>query len=303
MRSCPLVGFAYFFSVILFSVASTVKAEITPSDVYERSEQVVLEIQHLRNELNVQHSPRVPGVQNNKKPLHVYAKSLEILEKIHDAEVSMGLAAVKVEPIPLKVITPEDVFQQAELILEELRKIQNSKNVGQSEEVAQLVLGKTPSDVYQNFWKASFMLDGLAPKISPDDVYQRSVLILKNLELLANKHSISLETEVNTNPDETTPYQVNLQAYLNLHKFTYLEKKYGLNAFRVPEYPQGEINPSDVYDAINMMMAELAYVKRHHKILIKVESGSQSTGKKPKDVLSNLQLVGRNIDLLISGIK
>ena len=64
---------------------------VTPSDVYQQAEWAIAEINNIRLHMKVTDIPRVPGVQVNKKPLHVYAKSLEVLEKIARIQQDVGL--------------------------------------------------------------------------------------------------------------------------------------------------------------------------------------------------------------------
>lgn len=272
----------------------------TPSHVYQQTENIVAEIELLRRAMNITAAPRSPGVQVKKMPLHVYAKSLEVLEKIARLERDLGMEVVEVPQIPLKKIAPSDVFGATQNILAELRRLKTQKGIGEEITRARLVQGKTPSDVYENMWRASYMLDGLAGQIDPNYVFRNAQYVLSELRLIASEVDIALEQIAPAPLAGKGPKDVNIEAFKDLHKTVLLERKMKLSPLRVPTFPSGKITPSDVYDTTNMLMAELVRLKIQLGIETPRGQLPVPTGKKPSDALAQLQLIGANLDRLLA---
>ncbi len=94
---------AILVPTFIFAAASGVCAqEITPSRVFRHTLEVVNSIHALRRPAGVTAAPRKPGVQAHKLPIHVYAKCLEVLEKVARYQVALGLAAARVGQIPIR---------------------------------------------------------------------------------------------------------------------------------------------------------------------------------------------------------
>lgn len=288
------------FSAVIFLVSTSLLANKTPSNVYQLTEQIVLETEYIRNKLGITDSSRTPDVQLYKTPLYVFAKSLEILEKISWIQKDSGIASLPPKRIPLKKITPSDVYQQAEIILKEIAKIQDVKNIGSSGTEADYVDGKTPSNVYENLLKVSYMLDALIKKISPTDVFNSMQKANLEIKDLAQQLRVPMSNKVPKTDPRTTPSQVLLQGYLNLHNIVALEIKEGMAPFRVPSFPKGKLSPYDVYDSVNMLRVELSRLKIHLNLKNNAAFSSNDTGKKPKDVLAIMLQAKENIQTLIT---
>lgn len=297
-----LTSLALLASLSFLSMTAAYAAQ-SPSHVFQQTEQMILEINHLRNRLNINSKARTPHIQNHKLPIHAYAKSIEVIEKIARIEKKYGMRVVKVEGMPLKKVTPDEVYRQTEIILEELANIQSAKNTGSSEQIAEYKDSKTPSDVYENLWKVSFLLDGLSDKIKPNDVYLNLSKVVSDIGIVAKNQRVELKTKLPTTDPKTKPTQVNLEAYINLHKISLWQSRLNMVPFRVPGYPEGVISPSDVYDTTSMMLAEMARIKVHLGITQPTPIVDDVSGKSPKHVLSLLELTEKNIDLLTAAAR
>jgi len=285
--------------VLLFlGVSAPLLANKTPSDVFQVTQQIVLEVQHLRSQSGATDTPRIPDVQVYKTPLHVFAKSLEVLSKVASIQQENGLSSLPEKNIPLKKITLSDVFQQAEIILQQIRTIQRAQNIGAAQDVAPLIGGKTPSNVYENLWKISFMLDALVQRITPTDVYNNAQKANAEIRDVAVHLNVNVSSQLPETDTKTKPSQVLLQGYINLHNISALEKKLGLKPFRVPSYPKGKITPSDVYDSVSMLVAEVSRIKIHLKLKNDSAAIIKAKKKKPSDVLAAMLMAEKNINAL-----
>ncbi len=291
------------YIVVLFLVNAGMPAwgNKTPSDVYQVTEQIVLEVQVLREHLEASDTPRIPDLQTYKTPIHVFSKSLEVLKKIAVIQQSNGLKSLPEQQIPTKKITSSDVYVQAELVLQQVLNIQAAKNISGSGVAAQLVSEKSSSHAYENLWKASFMLDELAKKIKVTDVYNNMQEAAARINIIAKHLKINVSSERPKADKRTKSTQVLLQSYINLHKMVMLEKKLGLKPFRVPSFPKGKLTSSDAYDSVSMLIAEMSRVNTHLNIKNNTSVIVKADRKRRHDVLATMLMVEQSINALSSG--
>jgi len=281
------------FSLSFFSVA--VAQKLSPSHVYQNTERLIAEIELIRAKLNVQDKPRYPGVQIKKKPIHVYAKALEVLEKVARAQGRQGLTKAEVGAIPIRKISPTEVFAISDRVLSELRRLKQKLNITQTIAEPKFVAGKRPSDVYENMWRASYLLDGVAGTIEPSFVFRNTRLILAELEQISAKLGVASLKKAPLAVEGKLPKDVNLQSFKNMHLLARLQRKLKIEPLRAPSFPSGKITPSDVYDTTNLLLSELVRIKVALNIVTPRPSIALLEGKRPPDVLSQMQLIADNI--------
>ena len=63
---------------------------MTPSNAFQAAQDIVAEIDILREELGANDYPPEAELMGHRNPIHVYAKSLEVLEKVVAAQQRMG---------------------------------------------------------------------------------------------------------------------------------------------------------------------------------------------------------------------
>jgi len=295
---------AIFTTVVVsaFLMPQALASVKSPSHVYQNTARIVAEIQLVRQAMNVTDTPRDPGVQVKKKPLHVYSKSLELLEKISRAQIKKGMSAVTIGQIPLKKIIPADVFNATETILKEVRRLKSKLGVTTTITDPPFVAGKKPSDVYENMWRASYMMDGVAGQINPSNVYRNTQIIAKELEIIASKKGISLNKTVPAIVAGKKPKDVNLQGFKNMHHIVKLQRKLKVDPMRVPTFPPGKITPSDVYDTTYNIIAEIVRIKVALGIDAPQINVALAQGKTPPMVLAQMQLIGKYLETMHKGL-
>lgn len=272
----------------------------TPSHVYQNTERLLREIVLLREAKSVTGAIREPGVQYNKLPLHVYAKGMEVREKISTLRQVSGLAALETERIPIRKITPGDVFSMVERLITELRPVKGNLGAGQKIAEPRFLDKKTPSDVYQNLWKASNAMDGLIPALTPGHVYRNALYIQADLKMIARALGQSLPEVKGDGATgrKITPKDVLVESFKNLYRVARLERKVGVPPFSPPGFPVGKITPSDPFDASSMLLAELVRVKLKLKVLTHYQLQPLPEGKTPGDVLVGMTFAGNYLDHL-----
>ena len=273
--------------------------DATPSHVFQAVQNLIAEIDILREELGVYDYPPEAELQDDRAPVHVYVKTLELSAKLSAVQRRFGVPATPMGQVPFKEIVAGDVLANVESILVEVRKIKSQMVIERQIEPAPLVGGKTASMVYKSLADASFLLDGLRGQpLTPDDVFRNATFVLDELELIAAKLRVPLETGVPAVEGSKTATDVAQQVLRAIYKVINLETRLGMDASGVPSLTLVRVTPSEVYDATNMLLAELARIKLHLDINVPRDQGPEPRGKKPVDVFALALLIVRNLDLM-----
>ena len=275
----------------------------TPSDVYRASLDLLAEIRILRDELGAEDYPAEAEAQDDRAPLHVYAKSLEVRGKVSRVQRKLGMTVANVGQIPVKVIELGDVLDSVSTLLEQLREIKSQMVIAQEIDPAPLEGGKTTSMVYKNLADASFLLDGLVGRpLNPNDVYLNTMHLLDDLALIANKLRAPLREEAPAVEGRKTPKDVAQQVLRASYKMVNLQTRLGMDASSVPTLTLVRVTPSEVFDATNMLLAETMRVKHHLGIDVAREERAPSRNKQPTDVFAQVLLVIMNLDALMANV-
>lgn len=275
---------------------------ITPSHLYQITEDIISEIKHLRETIGIDSIPLEPEPQSDKLPVHVYSKALEVLEKISRTQRKLGMLPAEMAEIPLKVITFEDIMELLQTLLAELRHIKQQLLVKEEIKAAALVGGKTASQVYERLWQASYLLDGLIEPLQPSDVYRHLQYLHDELRLIAAKLEITLDLEPPDLSEVKKIKNIGQQALLALYKISSLERRLGMEAINIPDMTLARITFSDIYDMTNILLAEMVRIKVHLKIELPRGDRPLPPRKQPSEVFAQIQLLVANLDKLIETI-
>ncbi len=272
----------------------------TPSHVYQVISTVLSETTSWRISSGVKKALKEPGQQSGKNPFQVYAKGIEVLDKLHRMQVELGMETSAVPQIPLRAIAPKDVYALAETVLVEVRRTKEYAGVLQSSPAAPYVGKKTPSDVYEQLWRVSSALDALGKPIQPSSVYKKVIEVRNDMVRVSQHLGVSLPSQTFSSAQGKTPHHVNLEAYKTLYRIASLQRSLGMSPVHTMDFPAGEIRPSDVFDVSNTLLAELARIKVHLKM---TESSVHSVaeevaGKTPNDVWMEMRYVYDSVSVM-----
>ena len=273
--------------------------DITPSHVYQATSDLISEIELLREAMGVTIYPVEAELQEDRAPVHVYSKSLEVLEKIAAAQRRLGIAPAKVGQIPVKEVRPGDVYKSVRNSLAEIRRIKKQLVIEDGIRPAPLEGGKTPTFVYKHLADASFLLDGLVGHpTDPNDVYNHIVYIHDETELIAAKLRAELELNPPVVDQRKRMKQVAQQVLRATFKIINLQTRLGMDASGVPKITLVRVSPAEVYEATNILLAEMVRIKAHLDIQLPRAERALSRNKKPRDVFGQVLLLIKNLDIL-----
>ena len=274
-------------------------SDITPSHVYQLTSDLISEIEILREAMGVTIYPIEAEAQEDRAPIHAYAKSLEVLEKIAAAQRRLGMPSAKIRQIPVQEIRPKDVYSSVQNCLFEVRRIKEQLVIEDEITPAPFEGGKTPSLVYENMGDASFLLDGLVGRpTDPNDVHTHIVYLHDEMELIAAKLKVALELDPPVVEGRKRMKEVAQQVLRATFKVINLQTRLGMDASGVPQITLVRVSPAEVYEATNILLAEMVRIKAHLDIQLPRAEHAPSRNKKPQDVFAQVLLLIKNLDAL-----
>ena len=274
---------------------------MTPPNAYQAVQDVIAEIDVLREELGVDDFPPEAELMDDRSPIHVYAKSLEVLEKVISVQQRMDIPPGRVGRIPFRPIDAADIVTNLEYILGELREIKAWRGIDRVIEPASLELDRSYSMSYMRLSDASFMLDALRGQpLTTDDVYRVASWVLDEMVPIGEKLDATLNFEAPPVAGRTKPIDVARQVARATYKMVHLQIGLQMAPSGVPATTLVRMSPSEQYDAFNMLLAEIARIKLHLGVdVLRDDLAEQPTGKKTKDVLVLTVLIVQNLDSLV----
>jgi hypothetical protein len=273
------------FVILTFSLSQEVK---TPSDVYSQAYLLKQKVIYLREKAGIKSKFPTVKKQENKSPSHVLQKSLEVLSKINKYRINNNYGEISVPSYPSRKITPSDVYIYTKRLNNELSpfcevdflntlKIKKFKN-------------KTPSDVYQILWEVSLGFDKLLGigGFTPTDVYEQSLKIVAISKFLRQSQGNFGDVKIETVKEGLQPNHALNTSYILLSKISKLEKKLWIKPAIVPTKVYKVTTPTQVYDSLQNIIAELQRLKTRLGLERYFEIEKVNTDKTPSDVVRNL---------------
>ena len=303
MASAEERGWFEWFFDRSAAVADEGPADVTTSHVFRATKDLLAEIAILRDELGVAGYPVEPEFLEDRAPVHVYAKTLEVLQKVARVQSRYGVTPVEVGLIPLKEIVPADVLRSVNDLVNEVRRIKTQMVIESEIEPAELVHGKTPRMVYKNLAEASFLLDGLRGwPLTPEDVYGQVMAVLDEMELIAAKLEVPLQLDPPVVNTSKKPIEVARQVLYATYKVINLQTRLGMDASVAPTLTLVRVTPSEIYDATNILMAEMNRIKVHLGIDLPREPRPDPGTKGQDEVFAQVMLIIQNLDAMVEAI-
>ena len=273
--------------------------EITPSDVYRATLDMIAEIEILRKATGVAGDTREMEIREDQAPIYAYAKSLEVMEKTARVQRRLGMIPVDVGSIPVKRITADDVHRSVRDVIGELRRIKRQLVVGDRIQPAPFAGGKTSSLVYKNLGDASYLLDGLVGRpTTPNDVHMHVLRVQDEMKSIATTMEAPLDSDPPVVEGAKEPRDVAQQVLRATYKVINLQARLGMDASSVPRLVLADVTPAEVFDAANILLAEVARIKVHLDVQSPRAKRPESRDARLADVFGQSLLIVRNLDVM-----
>ena len=164
---------------------------------------------------------------------------------------------------------------------------------------ASLESGMTPSLVYEHLGDASYLMDGLVGHpVDPNDVHTHMVYLHDEMELIAAKLKVALELDPPPVNGRKRMKEVAQQVLRATFKVVNLQTRLGMDASGVPQVSLVRVSPAQVFEATNILLAEMVRIKAHLGIELPRTEHAPSRNKKPQDVFAQALLLIKNLDAL-----
>ena len=276
----------------------------TPSGVYRVVQDLIAETDLLRDEVGVFGIPPESELQQERLPIHVYVKALEVLSKVTRIQNRFGVPTAQSGRIPFKEVDWGDVDQIVLHTLDELRRIKTRWGMKGMIESATLEVGMTSDQVYRRLSYASSLLDGLLGRpLTPDDVFLNCASILGDLELVASELGVPLDLEVPEADGANNSWKdVARQVKLATLRIINLQTRLGMNPSVMPKLTMVRVTPSEVFDYSNILLAETARMKFRLGVDTFPEEPPDTDGKTADDIVELLLGITNALDTITAAV-
>jgi hypothetical protein len=284
-----------FLIILCLSICFTAQTkDYTPSDVYAEAlllEQNIKRWQVKEGKSNVWVKV---AVEDDYFPRHVFQKAVVIIEKINRYRVNV----IKIGAIPVnypggRAITPNEVYNEVHRARQELLAMLKNIDIDiviDDTAIKQKVTGKTPNDVYAKLEEISLALDkslGLRG-ISPADVYVASQQIVSLAKFLRVSQNLPIKAPTAKRTKNKRPNHALASVRALTIKINAIEKNLAMEPVRIVDVPQRVISPSDVYNAMGIVFAELQRIQYYLGLERYFPQELTKTAITSDDIIANL---------------
>ena len=281
----------------------------TPNHVYAVTERVLKKLNILTNLKGIAKKVKKPPYIAGLKPIHAYQKATEAIEKAIKLKGQVGFFPSQIPAQPLRQITPNEVYERAIRLDGIITILLNRAGYEIDEYIydvnKQIPSNKRPSDVYNNLWKISNVLDILlATEYTPNETFALSKYIERKIEALLKKLHVKNEAIKNVIIKEEinnkTPKDVFLLT-LKLHQdIKRLQDRLNMEKNNITIPIEQKITPNTVYNALRIINANI------NEVLIFKSIGEEEISKRvvyyknktPTDVYKNILKIRSLLRLL-----
>ena len=240
----------------------------TLADVHRAVEALVADIALLRAASGEHEAPPEPALLEDRAPVHVYVKTLEVWGRVTETRRRLGLPAGALGRIPLEVVDAPDLLVAVEHTRAALATVAAHAGVEPGIVPAGAAPAPapapTPSALYRRLAHASVGLDALAGgPLTSDDVHRAALAALGEVAAIAATLGVEVEREPLLAQAAKRPLDVAQQLLRALYKAVALQERLHMDASRVPGFSLEHASPPGNHDLLNQLRAELARIGWH----------------------------------------
>ena len=238
----------------------------TLADVHRAVEGLVADILLLRAASGADDAPPEAPLLEDRAPVHVYVKTLEVWGRVAEAQRRLELPAGAVGRIPPEPVDAPGLLGAVEHVRAALAAVAAHAGVepGAVPAAAEPGAAPTPSALYRRLAHASGLLDALAGgPLSSGDVHRQALAALGEVAAIAGALGVTLDPEPLPVKGPKRPLDVAQQLLRALYKAVNLQARLHMDASRVPGLSLERASPPGNHDLLNLLRAELARIAWH----------------------------------------
>lgn len=284
------------------ATSSLVVPDSAWGDIAYAAATVPREIEVLRAELGVDDVPPETESQPERRPAHLYVKSLEVMAKVATVQRRFGVPGGSLHEMPLAEPSPGDVLASVTDILNGIRAIKTQMVI--ETEVDETVLSGLPTlaGAYKSLADSSVLLDGLVGRpLNRSDVFGNTLTIAEELSLIGTKLQVVLDAEPPAVVGPKRTIDIAQQMLRAIYKAVSLQARLGMDPSAVPTLTMVRVTPTDTYDLAGVLSAEVMRIKWHLGVNVPVAQDQRPSQKDATVLFAQTLLIIRNLDQLIAG--
>jgi len=244
---------------------------ITPSDVYDRTLQLVSLAKFIRRSQNLALDITLPVKTEHKLSNHALASVNKLIIKINKIEKNLSLETIKEIEVPRRVIVPSDVYGALGIAFAELLRIQHHLGLEKNFPITKTPGNRTPDDVIFNMNLAISLLpdfsdpqrlqryDRLLLRKTLNHAYSLTHYILEELEQYSRIKGINLPAQQLPTVSQLAPKHAFTKGLEAFDLIVQMRVNHALARSAVPSYPLQEITAQEVFD-IALKIDEFLYI-------------------------------------------
>ena len=240
-------------------------AGATLADVHRAVEGLVADITLLRAASGADETPPEAPLLEDRAPVHVYVKTLEVWGKAARAQRRLGLPAGPVGRVPPEPVDAPGLLVAVEHVRAALAVVAAHAGV-EPGAVPAGAPAPAPSALYRRLAHASVLLDALAGgPLTSGDVHRQTLAALDEVAAIAAALGVEAEPAREPLPAQAAkrPLDVAQQLLRALSKAVRLQARLHMDASRVPSLSLERASPAGNHDLLNLLRAELARIAWH----------------------------------------
>ncbi len=273
----------------------------SPNDVFALSEYILEKINAIKADKGIRKTPKETQYIYGLKPIHVYVKGIEALEKVQKLKILEGSHISESPESPDRKISPSEVYELILRLDDELSLLYpNSAKQAYREVLDKKEYSdKTPSDAYNNLWKITYQLDTiLNQEYTPNETYVLALKINKDVQNIVkyflNKKVVVKKKEVLSK----RPHDVFNQSKKVLEKLEQIKKRGNIESVRVALPKDKHITPTSVYNALRIISATISEINVAFGIGHITIANVDTKGKTPSDVYEIVEQTNELLEYL-----
>ena len=280
------------------------RLEAAPDDLLSATMLVRREVELLRGELGVEDFPARAESHDNRRPVHVFLKSLEVMSKVVAVQRRFGVPEGSVRQIPLVELSSGDALAAVRDILDGIRAIKTQMVIESDVEALALSGPRTLSAAYKNLADTSAMLDGLVGRaLTPQHVFRNVLAIIDDMSLVAAKLQVQFEVDTPEVVGARESVDVAQQALRAAYKIVSLQGRLGMEPSAVPTMTMVRLTPTETYDLTGLLRAELARIKWHLGVNVPGDEITElPRSRDSTDVFAQMLFVISSLDRLAASL-
>ena len=278
--------------------------EVAPLAIVQATEMVRGELRVLGDELGGADVGAGAELHDERSPIHVYVKSLEVMAKVGALQMRLGMDKSPVRDMPLAAPAADDLLAAVTDILDGIGSIKSQMVIDTEADVAPASGAQSLSVAYKNLADSSAMLDGLIGRaLTTRDVLRASLAVIEDLRLVADKVDVDLVAERPEVTDRKGLREVAQQTLRATYKAITLQRDLGMHPSAVPNLTMVRLTPTEVYDLTGILHAEVARIKWH----LGVDQPTPDIPAPPQgdasDLFADVLVIVRHLDNLVAAAR